>query len=171
MADPYIGQIMMFAGNFAIRGWALCNGQTMSIQQNSALFSLVGTYYGGNGQTTFNLPDLRSRVPIHQGQGTGLSNYTIGQSGASENVSLTVNQMPAHNHLVNANSGGNVKTPSNNYPGNENIPIGIYSASTSVTMNPATLSTAGGNQPFTVVQPYLCITFLIALQGIFPSRN
>ena len=104
MASPFIGQITLFAGNFAPRGWAFCNGQLLSIAQNTALFSILGTTYGGNGQTTFALPDLRGRVPVHAGQGPGLSNYDLGQQGGAESVTLTTAQMPAHTHPANANA-------------------------------------------------------------------
>src|SRR2546426_10537790 len=112
MSQPYIGEIRMFGGNFAPAGWAFCNGQQMAIDQNTALFQLIGTTYGGDGQTTFALPDLQSRIPIHQGQGSGLSNYTIGQSGGVESVTLTTNQISAHNHPALCSSvGGNSSDP------------------------------------------------------------
>lgn len=164
----------MFAGNFPPRGWALCNGQTMSIAQNTALFSLLGTTYGGNGVNTFNLPNLQGRVPIHWGNGAGLSPYVQGQMAGSENVTLLYSQMPVHSHLVNASSnGGNQASPANNIPAVESTGTSLdYSnGAANVTMNPATVGNAGGNQPFPVIQPYLTVTFIIALQGIFPSRN
>jgi microcystin-dependent protein len=161
----------MFAGNFAIRGWAMCNGQILNISTNTALFAILGTTYGGNGQTTFALPNLQGRVPVHQGQGLGLSPYQLGQSAGSENVTLLSAQMPQHTHIINANTGGNQASPANNFPGNEATPIKIYAAGGSVTMNPNVASLAGGNQPHGNIQPYLAVTFLIALQGIFPSRN
>ena len=113
MAEPFIGQIIMFGGNFAIRGYALCNGQLLSIAQNTALFSLLGTTFGGDGRTTFGLPDLRGRVPVHMGQGPGLTNYSLGQSAGAEQVTLTVNQIPAHTHTATANAV--------NGPGNSNV--------------------------------------------------
>jgi microcystin-dependent protein len=165
----------MFAGNFAPSGWALCNGQLMSISQNAALFSIVGTYYGGNGTQTFALPDLRGRVALHQGQGPGLSPYVVGQVAGTENVTLLSNQMPIHTHLVSADgSAGGKTTPANNFPGtvSPQATEKIYSAGPgNTTMAPNMLGTAGGNQPFSIVQPYLCVTFIIALVGIFPSRN
>lgn len=176
MSEPFIAQIMMFGGNFAPRGWAFCNGQILSIAQNTALFSLLGTTYGGNGQTTFALPDLRSRVPIHPGQGPGLSPYSLGQSGGVENTTLTINQMPAHNHqatgAINANSGaandsiptGNFLAESAIYHSGSNTQMAANSVGVSVGIN-------GGSQPFGLIQPYLCINFIIALEGIFPSRN
>lgn len=169
MSQPFIGEIVMFAGNFAPRGWSFCSGQTLSIAQNTALFSILGTTYGGNGQTTFALPDLRSRVPIHPGQGPGLSSYSLGQQGGSENVTLTVPQMPAHNHTLNANNGASNDTIPTNAFFSEG---GLYTTNAAnVQMNPATIGLTGGSQPHPNIQPYLAINFIIALQGIFPSRN
>lgn len=153
----------------------MCNGQILSISQYSALFSLLGTTYGGNGQTTFALPDLRGRVPIHQGQGNGLSIYNIGQVGGVENVTLLTSQMPQHNHLISAvsNTGGSQPTPSNNFLAAESTGTSLdYSSGPSdSTMNPAMVQPAGNNLPHANIQPYLAITFCIALQGVFPSRN
>ncbi len=179
MAEPFLGQIILFGGNFAIRGWAMCNGQILSIAQNSALFSLLGTTYGGNGQTTFALPDLRGRVPIHFGQGPGLSNYSLGQLSGVENMTLTQNQMPAHNHVIRTNSNnGNNNSGENNFLA---VPVLSGATPTAVNafrdsqdgtlMNAQSLSTAGGSQPFPILQPYLALNYLIALEGIFPSRN
>jgi microcystin-dependent protein len=179
MSEPFIGQIMPVGFNFAPRGWALCNGQILSIAQNTALFSLLGTTYGGNGQTTFALPDLRGRVPIHQGQGPGLSNYSLGQVAGTENTTLTTNNMPQHNHGLFSNAGGkgNSAVPTNNFLG-----VGVVPSSSETTNNynsaagtnplaPGSIGLTGGNQPFPILQPYLCINFVIALEGIFPSRN
>ena len=171
MSEQYLGEIRMFAGNFAISGWQMCNGQILSISQNAALFSILGTFYGGNGTSTFALPDLRGRVALHQGTGNGLSTYVIGQVAGTENVTLTSAQMPQHNHIINANTGGAQASPAGNYPGNEGAPIKIYSTTSSVQMNPAVVTVTGGNQPHPNLQPYLCVTFLIAMVGIFPSRN
>jgi microcystin-dependent protein len=179
MAEPFIGQIIMFGGNFAIRGYAMCNGQLLSIAQNTALFSILGTTYGGNGQTTFGLPDLRGRVPIHLGQGPGLSNYSLGQLAGVENTTLTQNNLPPHSHTLNASISGqaNAATPANNFLGVGKVPsssetINMYnSAASAAVMNPASITGGGGGQPFSIIQPYLCINFLIALEGIFPSRN
>lgn len=162
----------MVGFNFAPAGWALCNGQTLSISQYSALFALLGTTYGGNGTSTFNLPNLQGRVPIHMG--TGLSTYVIGQSAGAENVTLLYNNMPIHNHLVNAvSSGGNNASPSGNLPAIESTGTSLnYSnASPNATLNANAVGTAGGSVPFSVVQPYLTVNFIIALAGIFPSRN
>ena len=174
MSTPYLGEIRMFAGNFAINGWALCNGQILSISQNSALFSLLGTTYGGNGQTTFALPDLRGRVPIHMGQGPGLSNYMLGQQTGSESITLLQNQMPAHNHAVSAvSSGGNQASPAAGYPAVESTGTSLdYSSSNpNTTMSPGMIAAAGGNQPHSNIQPVLGVNFIIALQGIYPSRT
>lgn len=174
MATPFIGQITLFAGNFPPRNWAFCNGQLLSIAQNTALFSILGTTYGGNGQTTFGLPDLRGRVPIHPGQGPGLSSYQLGQQSGTENVTLLTNQLPAHTHAVNAvANGGNQASPTGNLPAIESTGTSLDYSNAAATgqMSPGMIATTGGNQPVPVVQPYQCINFIIALQGIFPSRN
>ena len=163
----------MFGFNFAPQGWALCNGQLLPISQNTALFSLLGTFYGGNGTTTFALPNLQSSVPIHMGQGPGLSPYVLGQIGGSENVTLTQNQMPQHTHSVGCNvAGGNQASPANGYPAVESTGTSLdYSSTAGSAMNPAMNSPAGSSQPHPNIQPYLVVNFCIALQGIFPSRN
>jgi microcystin-dependent protein len=174
MSTPFLGEIRMVGFNFAPQGWALCNGQLLAINQNTALFSLLGTTYGGDGVTNFALPNLQSRVPIHMGTGAGLSGYVIGQIGGSENVTLLANQMPTHTHAVNAViSGGNEATPASNFPAVESTGTSLdYSGGpANTTMNPGMLASAGGSQPFSIIQPYLCVNFVIALQGIFPSRN
>ncbi|HZT30483.1 MAG TPA: tail fiber protein [Bryobacteraceae bacterium] len=163
----------MFGGNFAPTGWALCNGQLLPISQNTALFSILGTTFGGDGISTFALPDLRGRVTVHQGQGPGLSPYTIGQSAGTENVTLLSSQMPAHNHVINATESATTSDPAGAVPANEaaNRTM-IYGATPDGTvMNAAMCGNAGGSQPHSNIQPYLCVTFIIALQGIFPSRN
>jgi microcystin-dependent protein len=169
--EPYIGQISMAGFNFAPRGWALCNGQILSIAQNTALFSLLGTTFGGNGQTTFALPDLRGRVPIHQGQGPGLTPRTMGEVSGSENVTLISQEMPMHNHLVNVTTqDSTAKNPNGGFLGGTASPI--YSPTANgATLNPQAVGLAGGNQPHNNMQPYLVISFMIALEGIFPSRN
>lgn len=164
----------MFGGNFAPRGWAFCNGQLISISQNTALFSLLGTTYGGNGTSTFALPNLQSRVPVHWGTGAGLSSYVIGQQAGQENVTLLQSQMPAHTHLLNAvTSGGNQASPTGNLPAVESTGTSLnYSSDpANTTMNPAAVANAGQSLPVPVVQPYLAVSFIIALVGIFPSRN
>jgi microcystin-dependent protein len=169
----------MFGFGFAPVGWLPCNGQTLSISQFTALFSLLGTTYGGNGSTTFNLPNLQSRVPVNQGQGAGLSTYVLGETTGNENVTLLSNQMPIHSHLVNANTAGsgNVASPSGAYPATATAePRGTSAATYSTaaanaTMNPAMIAPAGGSVPVPVIQPVLCVNFCIATQGIFPSRG
>ena len=170
MTEQYIGEIRLFGFNFAPVGWALCNGQILPINQNTALFSLLGTTYGGNGTTTFALPNLQGRVAIHQGDGAGLSPYEMGQSGGSEDETLNVNQMPAHNHEVLGHNG----------PSNSPKPLGRVPASTStdayasVPVNPMAagmIAPTGGGEPFPILQPYLTINFCIAVEGVFPSRS
>jgi microcystin-dependent protein len=173
MAEPFLGEIRLVPFNFAPVGWAMCNGQILAIASNTALFSLLGTTYGGNGVTTFALPDLRSRVPVHEGQGLGLSPYVLGQSGGVESVSLLANQMPEHNHAVNASANkGNKASPIGSYPASDAAGITAeYNGSPTGAMNAGMIAMAGGSQPHTNVQPYLTLNFVIALQGIFPSRN
>jgi microcystin-dependent protein len=177
MSEPFIAQIMMFGGNFAPRGWAFCSGQLLAIAQNSALFSLLGTTYGGDGVTTFALPDLRGRVPLHPGQGPGLSNYTLGEQAGQETVTLLVTQMPAHNHSVNAtNAPGDRGGPGGDYlAGSQNQgpdpnPL-IYNAGPpNKVMHPNMITSAGGSQPHENRQPFLAVNFIIALEGIYPSQ-
>lgn len=167
MAEPFLGQLMLFGGNFAPRGWALCNGQILAINQNTALFSLLGTTYGGNGQTTFALPDLRGRAPLHAGQGPGLSPYALGQVGGTENVTLLATEMPAHTHAQPATAADETT----NRP-NAAVPArgGVYANSPDGS-NLAATTSAGGSQPHTNIQPYVTLNYCIALEGIFPSRN
>jgi microcystin-dependent protein len=174
MATPFLGEIRMFGGNFAPRGWAMCNGQIMSISQNTALFSLLGTMYGGNGINTFALPDLRGRVPNHLGQGPGLSNYTQGQVGGTETVTLSSGNLPAHSHTVGAvATGGNQASPAGNLPAIESTGTSLnYSSSAAnAAMSTGMIGPSGQSLPVPVIQPYLTINYIIALQGIFPSRN
>jgi len=176
MSDPFLGEIRLVGFTFAPQGWALCDGQLLSIAQNTALFSLLGTTYGGNGQTTFALPDLRGRVPIHPGQGPGLSNYVLGEQSGSENVTLNTSQLPGHNHpLASSNQQGSSSDPSGYFPAVLNDPAGTiavngYLASSNSTLNPAAIGVTGGNQPHSNIQPFLCVNFIICLQGIYPSR-
>ncbi len=171
--EGYIAQIIMFAGNFAPRSWAFCQGQILSIAQNTALFSLLGTTYGGNGQTTFGLPDLRGRVPVGTGQGPGLPIIDLGEAAGLTTHTLLITEMPAHNHLVNAVSeAGDVSTPQGNYLANSGATDREYKAmGTGVQMNSNMISPTGGNQPFSIMQPYLGMNYVICLEGIFPSRN
>lgn len=182
--DGYIAEIRMFGGNFAPRSWAFCNGSLQSIAQNTALFALLGTTFGGDGQTTFALPDLRSRVPVHTGQGSGLSDYQLGQMGGNESNTLTAANVGGHGHTVTGNAGivcasgdGQAAAAVNNFPaGNGDA---IYSTATDNTaMAPASLAgvtvapqTPSGNIPIDNRQPYLAMNFIICLEGIFPSRN
>jgi microcystin-dependent protein len=168
VSTPFLGEIRIFPYNFAPRGWAFCNGQILSISQNTALFSLLGTTYGGNGQTTFALPDLRGRVPNSSGQGPGLSSYTLGQVGGTETVTLTQSEMPSHNHGVNStNADATSARPGGNFP----AAGGGYNSASSNTMAPTMIGNAGGSQPHSNVQPYLTLNYCIALTGIYPSRN
>lgn len=173
MAEPFIGMIILVPYNFAPRGYAFCQGQILPIAQNTALFSLLGTTYGGNGQTTFALPDLRGRVPNSSGQGPGLSNYDLGQLSGTENTTLTINQIPAHNHIYAplANSGdASASKPAGKYPAL--TPAAAYAPTNDGTaMGSQNTNVAGGSQPFSNLQPYLTLNYCIALEGIFPSRN
>jgi microcystin-dependent protein len=173
MSSPFLNEIRMFGFNFAPRGWAQCNGQILPIAQNTALFSLLGTTYGGNGQTTFALPDLRSRVPMHFNQGPGLSNRDLGEVGGEEAHALTLNEMPNHRHTPN----GSTAAPDAGAPASEVFATLTASkpyragAGSLTALAPGTLGMAGGNQPHSNIQPYLTVNFAIALQGIFPSRS
>lgn len=170
--DPFLGEIMMWAGNFAPRGWALCNGQLLPISQNTALFSLLGTTYGGNGQTTFALPDLRGRVPIHHGQGPGLSSYSLGQVGGEETHTLTVQEIPAHQHALQGSSAnGTSASPAGLLPARNPAGIPAYGSTADAAFHASAIAPAGGGQPHNVMQPYLTINFVIALQGVYPSQN
>ena len=180
MAEPFVGEIRMTGFNFAPVGWALCSGQIMPISQNQALFSLLGTTYGGDGLTTFALPDFRGRVPIHQGQGAGLSPYVLGEAYGVESATLSLYQMPSHSHQVNcgsvaaSQSQAGVATqadPAGNFPGAESAGAGIYTGGSNAIMNPAMITPSGGSVPHENRQPSLVVNFIIALQGIFPSRT
>jgi len=173
MADPFVAEIRIFPFNFAPKGWAFCNGQLLPISQNTALFSLLGTFYGGDGKSTFALPNLQGSAPIHQGQGPGLSEYFLGQLGGSQTVTLLESEMPAHPHQLRA-SAGDADLQS---PGPANVlalsaGAFAYNPSTSglVQMAPQALAPAGGDLPHNNMQPYLTLNFNIALQGVFPPR-
>jgi microcystin-dependent protein len=170
MSNPYIGEIRMFAGNFAPLGWMLCQGQTLPISQYDALFALIGTTYGGDGQTTFNLPNLSSRVPMHQGTGGG-NNYVLGQMAGQESVTLTTPQMPSHTHpMPCAASNSNSAAPAGAFCGATSSNA-YASPAPNASMNPASVSSVGGNQPHDNMMPYLAINFIISLFGIFPSQS
>ena len=174
MSEPFIGEIVLFAGNFAPRGWAFCQGQLLSIAQNTALFSILGTTYGGDGRVTFALPDLRGRVPLGQGQGPGLSNYVLGEQSGTENVTLLITEIPQHTHLLTClNGDGDKQTPVGNVLANDGAGgANPYSDQTpSGVMSPLAVQPAGGSQPHNNLQPYLALDYIIAMEGIFPSRN
>jgi len=165
MSTPFLGEVKIISWNFPPKGWAFCNGQFLPINQNQALFSLLGTTYGGNGQTTFALPDLRGRAPVHFGQ-----SITQGEAAGQTAHTITMSEMPAHNHLPQ----GNTAAPSQGLPGG-NYWAGIAGSYSDLSpdnsMNPASITSVGGSQPHQNMQPYLVVNFIIALQGIFPSRN
>jgi microcystin-dependent protein len=172
MSDPYVGEIRMFAGNYAPVGWALCNGALLPIDENDTLFNLIGTTYGGDGQSTFAVPDLRGRVPLHAGNSTGpgLSQYTLGQPGGVESVTLTQNQMPAHSHALYASNDAatNDYTAANGVPGNTGG-TNVYGLMGSPgPMMPNAIGAVGANQPHDNMAPYLCVNFIISLFGIYP---
>ncbi len=168
MSIQYVGEIKIFAGNFAPNGFAFCDGTLLPIAQNTALFSIIGTFYGGNGVNTFALPDLRGRVAVGQGQGPGLSPYDIGQVAGSENVTLTQQQMPEHTHVLAASDKPRTSSsPADGFPSAG----GYYGATSDTQLNAAAAGGAGGNLPHSNLQPYLAVSYIIALSGIFPSRS
>jgi len=171
--DPFIGEIKLFAGNFAPRAWAFCDGQLLPISQNSALFSILGTTYGGDGRTTFALPDLRGRVPLGPRQGAGLSSYREGQQGGQEHVTLTTSEIPSHSHSLKADvNPGTTNVPTNHVLANTAAFDNEYSTATPNTnMNSAAIGNTGGNQSHENRQPFLALNYIIALQGVFPSRS
>jgi microcystin-dependent protein len=165
MGTPYLGEVKIISWNFAPKGWAFCNGQLLPISQNQALFSILGTTYGGNGQTTFALPDLRGRVPVHMGSG-----LIEGQRVGEETHTLIMSEMPAHNHLASASSA----TPDQGSPSNNawaSLASGYSTVAPNTTFGPSAISNLGGSQPHANMQPYLVLNFVISLQGIFPSQN
>jgi len=173
MADPFVAEIRIVPFNFAPKGWAWCDGQLLPISQNTALFSLLGTTYGGDGKSTFALPDLQGRAPMMWGQGQGLSLYDIGQSGGAESVTLTAGEMPAHNHAL---YGGDAVGPAVADPVGASLgasPARAYAASATLTetMSVNTVSAVGGGLPHNNMPPYLTTNFVIALQGVFPARS
>ena len=172
MSEPFVGEVRMFAGNFAPRGWAFCDGQLLAVSQNDALFSLLGTIYGGDGRTTFGLPDLRGRIPIHPGSGPGLSPRRLGAKGGAENVTLTVNQLPSHTHTLQVTEElAQQASPEGHAPARNLTFDGFRQAALSENMNTAAVTNVGGSRSHTNLQPFLCIHFIIALFGIYPSRH
>jgi microcystin-dependent protein len=169
MAQPYVGEIRMFAGNFAPAGWMFCSGQLLPISENETLFALIGTTYGGDGQSTFALPNMQSRVPIHMG--TGLSTYQLAETGGVETVTLTTNQIPIHAHPPLASNAGTADTPNNNYWAASTLGKPYTPAPPAVQMNTGTISPAGGSQPHENMIPFLCVSYIISLFGIFPPAN
>jgi microcystin-dependent protein len=171
MSEPFVGEIRMFAGNFAPRNWAFCDGQLLAISQNDALFSLLGTFYGGDGRTTFGLPDLRGRVPMHYGQGPGLSNRRLGTEGGSEQETLTTNQLPSHTHPMMVSSDvSNSPNPGSNVTARPTS-LDLYLDETPATPLAAdAITPVGGSRSHDNMMPYLAIHFIIALFGIYPSR-
>ena len=172
MSEPFAGEIKMFAGNFAPRGWAFCNGQLLAVNQNDALFSLFGTLYGGDGRTTFGLPDLRGRLPIHAGQGPGLPQYSLASKGGVENVTLTSNQLPVHTHLVKGtNTAANSTEPAGRVPASSTTIDEYVTSAPTVNFNAAAVPEVGEKSPHNNLMPFLCINFIVALFGIYPSRH
>jgi microcystin-dependent protein len=173
MSSPYIGEIRMFGGSFAPAGWAMCNGALMPISENDTLFNLIGTTYGGDGQETFAVPDLQGRVPIHQGQGPGISQtYQIGETAGTESVTLSTNQIPIHTHALLASTDpANAVAPTGNVLANPVNTFPYFPSTGSVQLNQATLTPVGGSQPHENMMPFLVVTYIISLFGIFPTQS
>jgi microcystin-dependent protein len=172
VSDPYVGEIRMFGGTFAPAGWALCDGQTMPISENEVLFQLIGTTYGGDGEETFNLPNLQSRVPIHMGTGPDGTTYQLGEMAGVESVTLTVPQLPIHNHAFVADTNqGNVISPDGALPANSPNVQALLNSSPDGNMAAQAISPVGGSQPHENLQPFTTINFIISLFGIFPSQT
>ena len=167
MAQPYVGEIRMFAGNFAPAGWMFCEGQLLPISENETLFQLLGTTYGGDGQSTFALPDLRGRIPLHQGNG-----FILAETGGAEEITLTVNQIPAHNHMMLGSEDiANTPNPGTNVVARSGQVNAFINSDPTIAMASQFLGPDGGSQPHTNFQPYLCVDFIISLFGIFPSQT
>ncbi len=172
MSEPFVGEIRMFAGNFAPRGWAFCDGQLLAVSQNDALFSLLGTIYGGDGRTTFGLPDMRGRIPLHQGTGPGLSARRLGAKGGGENETLTTNQLASHTHDWNANTEDATGDAPQDAVLAKAVNLRFWEpAAPNASLASTTIANTGGSQPHTNLMPTLCVHFIIALFGIYPSRN
>lgn len=171
MSEPFVGEIRMFAGNFAPRGWAFCDGQLLAVSQNDALFSLFGTIYGGDGRTTFGLPDLRGRIPLHQGTGPGLSPRLLGSKGGYEHITLKSNEMAKHTHDFNAtDEQADAVSPQGRVLAKTAIDV-YEDGDVNVSLNSASIGHTGGGQPHTNLMPTLCVSFIVALFGIYPSRQ
>jgi microcystin-dependent protein len=173
MSQPFIGEIRMFGGSFAPQGWAFCNGQSIPISENDALFQLIGTTYGGDGQETFNLPNLQSRVPVHNGQGPGITNnYQLGEAGGSEAVTLTTQTIPVHSHpALCSNAGGNSSNPAGGVWATSDTTQYATGSAPDTTMGNMPTTAVGGSQPHDNMIPFLCVSYIISLFGIFPSPN
>jgi microcystin-dependent protein len=172
MAQPYVGEIRMFAGNFAPAGWMFCEGQLLPISENETLFQLIGTTYGGDGQSTFGLPDLRGRTPVHQGSGLGLSSYALAQSGGVEQVTLTTQQIPVHSHPLLATSNiANSSSPTDSIVAQSSAASLFLEDVPDVSLAPNAIGPDGGSQPHNNLQPYLAVSYIISLFGIFPSQT
>jgi microcystin-dependent protein len=175
MAQPYVGEIRMFAGTFAPAGWMFCSGQSLPIAENDVLFQLIGTTYGGDGQETFNLPNIQSRVPIHKGQGSGLQNYALAETGGVESVTLTSQQMPLHSHpALGSLNTGDTNNPGNAVPGTLQVGQNLTGYGTDNPVAPLDMSSIGpqgGSQPHENTQPYGTLNYIISLFGIFPSQT
>jgi microcystin-dependent protein len=170
MPEPFVGEIRMFGGNFAPAGWAFCEGQILPISENDVLFQLIGTTYGGDGQETFALPNLASRVPIHMGTGKDGTTYTIGEASGVETVTLTTQQIPSHTHpMLGSTSIANDPNPTNNVVAESSLMTTYIAANPVVAMGAASITAVGGSQPHENCQPFLCINFIISLFGVFPS--
>ena len=170
MSEPFVGEIRMFAGNFAPRGWAFCDGQLLNVSQNDALFSLLGTIYGGDGRTIFGLPDMRGRIPIHAGSGPGLTTRRLGVKFGSEKETITVNELPSHTHAIKVSTAaGTGNNPAGKFLGaSPNVRL-FRSATPSIVLSAASISSIGGSQSHSNIMPFTCIHFIIALVGIYPS--
>ncbi|MHA7777383.1 phage tail protein [Roseibium sp. M-1] len=172
MSEPFVGEIRMFAGNFAPRGWAFCDGQLLAVSQNDALFSLFGTIYGGDGRTTFGLPDMRGRIPLHAGTGPGLSPRRLGSKGGAEKETLTTNQLASHSHDFNANTQPATGATVEGQVMAQGVGISAYVLQDQNTsMAFSMIANTGGSQPHTNLMPTLCVNFIVALFGIYPSRH
>ena len=171
MSTPYVGEIRMFGGNFAPAGWNFCDGSLLAVGDFEALFNLIGTTYGGNGQTNFAVPDLRGRLPVHQGT-PSFGSFTMGETGGFEQVTLTLSQIPVHGHPYMASTAsGNASVPTSNLAANATTVTVYYEAPSRTAMGPNSIASTGGSQPHNNFQPYLCINFIISLFGIYPSQS